>query len=153
VLLRAGHYDQAAELLAHALDVESASIGRPLARLQRAEALARSGRLSDAEHELRAAVLEPVGRGDWPDTLVARMALVRGLIAAARNDPVAAERYLQRAAAGWRRRITTADATGSAAALADLGHPVIGQITPTEELDTVLADLAQLNPGSSHAKL
>jgi DNA-binding SARP family transcriptional activator len=153
VLLRAGYYDQAAELLAHALDVESASIGRPLARLQRAEALARSGRLADAEHELGAAVLEPVGRGDWPDTLVARMALVRGLIAAARNDTVAAKRYLQRAAAGWRRRITTADATGSTAALADLGRPVVGQITPTEELDTVLADLAQLNPGSSHAKL
>jgi DNA-binding SARP family transcriptional activator len=153
VLLRAGHYEEAAELLARALTVESASIGRPLARLQRAEALTRLGRLSDAEQELAATVLEPVGPADWPDTLVARMALVRGLIAAAQNDHVDAQRYFERAAAGWRRRIATADATGSTAALADLGRPVIGQISPAEELDTVLADLAQLNTGSSHAKL
>jgi len=39
------------------------------------------------------------------------------------------------------------------AALADLGRPVIGQISPAEELDTVLADLAQLNTGSNDAKL
>ncbi|MBB5160418.1 AAA family ATPase [Mycobacterium sp. AZCC_0083] len=153
VLLRAGYYDEAAEFLERALNVESASIGRPLARLQRAEALTRSGRLTDAGQELAAAVLEPVGRADWPDTLVARMALVRGLIAAAQGDRAGAQRYLERAAAAWRRRIATADATGSTAALADLGRPVIGQVSPAEELDTVLADLAQLNTGSSHAKL
>jgi len=45
------------------------------------------------------------------------------------------------------------DASGSTAALADLGRPVIGQISPAEELDTVLADLAKLNTGSSHAQL
>jgi tetratricopeptide (TPR) repeat protein len=153
VMLRAGQYDQAAEFLARALDVESASIRRPLARLQRAEALTRLGRLTDAEQELAAAVLEPVGPADWPDTLVARMALVRGLIAAARDDRAEAQRNLERAAAGWRRRIGTTDATGSTAALADLGRPVIGQISPAEELDTVLADLAQLNTGSNDAKL
>jgi DNA-binding SARP family transcriptional activator len=153
VMLRAGQYDQAAQFLARALDVETASIGRPLARLQRAEALTRLGRLTDAEQELAAAVLEPVGPADWPDTLVARMALVRGLIAAARDDRAEAQRNLERAAAGWRRRIGTTDATGSTAALADLGRPVIGQISPAEELDTVLADLAQLNTGSNDAKL
>ncbi len=153
ILLRAGCYEEAAQCLAQALDAESASIGRPLARLQRAEALARLGRLTDAQQELTATALEPVGHADWPDTLVARMALVRGLIAAAQGDRVEAQRYLQRAAAGWRRRITTADASGSTAALADLGRPVIGQISPTEELDTVLADLAQLNTRSRHAKL
>lgn len=153
ILLRAGYYEEAAECLAHALHAESASIGRPLARLQRAEALTRLGRLTDAQQELAAAALEPVGRVDWPDTLVARMALVRGLIAAAKGDLVEARRYLQHAAAGWRRRIATSDSTGSTAALADLGRPVIGQISPTDELDTVLADLAQLNTGSSRAKL
>ena len=81
------------------------------------------------------------------------MALVRGLIAAGRNDRAGAQRYLERAAAGWRRRIQTTDATGSTAALADLGRPVIGQISPAEELNTVLADLAQLNAGSNHANL
>jgi hypothetical protein len=73
------------------------------------------------------------------------MASVRGLLAAAKGDRVEAQRYLDRAAAGWRRRIGAADATGSMSALADLGRPVIGQVSPAEELDTVLADLAQFN--------
>lgn len=153
ILLRADCYDEAEEDLARALDSGSTTIGRPLARLQRAEALTRSGRLADAQHELAATALEPVGRIDWPDTLVARMARVRGLIATARGDRRTAQRYLQQAAAGWRRRLAAADATGSTAALADLGRPVIGQISPTEELDAVVADLAQLDTGSNHAKL
>jgi DNA-binding SARP family transcriptional activator/tetratricopeptide (TPR) repeat protein len=153
ILLRAGHYEEAAVCLAHALRAESASIGRPLAHLQRAEALTRLGRLADAQQELAATALEPVGRADWPDTLVARMTLVRGLIAAAQGDQLQARRYLERAVAGWRRRIADADASGSTAALADLGRPVIGQISPAEELDSVLADLAQLNTGSRHAQL
>jgi DNA-binding SARP family transcriptional activator len=153
ILLRARSYEEAAECLGRALDAKTASIGRPLARLQRAEALTRLGRLTDAQQEIAATVLEPVGRADWPDTLVARMASVRGLIAAAQGDNIDAHRYFQRAAAGWRRRIATADASGSTAALADLGRPVIGQISPAEELDTVLADLAKLNTGSSHAQL
>jgi DNA-binding SARP family transcriptional activator len=153
IVLRAGHYEEAADFLERALRAETASIARPLARLQRAEALTRLGRLDDAQDEIAAAVLEPVGRADWPDMLVARMALVRGLIAAAQDNPADAQRYLERAAAGWRRRIATADASGSTAALADLGRPVIGQISPAEELDTVLAELTQLNSGSKHAKL
>jgi tetratricopeptide (TPR) repeat protein len=153
ILLRARCYEEAAECLAAALGAESASIARPLARLQRAEALTRLGRLTDAQDELAATALEPVGRADWPDTLVARMALVRGLIAAAQGDRIQAQRYLERAAEGWRRRTGTADASGSAAALADLGRPVIGQICPAEELDTVLAELTQLDTGSPHAKL
>jgi hypothetical protein len=77
---------------------------------------------------------------------------VRGLIAAAQGDRGKAERYLQRAAAGWRRRIATDDATGSTAALADLGRPVIGQISPAEELANVRADLVQFNARSTHAE-
>jgi DNA-binding SARP family transcriptional activator len=145
ILLRAGNYEEAAEYLARALNTESTTIGRPLARLQRAEALTRLGRLTDAQQELAATALEPLGRSDWPDTLVARMARVRGLIATAQGDHTKAQRYLQRAAAAWRRRIATADATGSTTALADLGRPVIGQISPEEELTNVLADLTQLN--------
>lgn len=148
ILLRAGYYEEAADLLQRGLEAESASIARPLARLQRAEALTRLGRLAEAQHELAATVLEPVGRADWPDMLIARMALVRGLIAATQGDRLQAQRYLERAAAGWRRRVTAEDATGSTTALADLGRPVIGQICPAEELDTVLAELSQLNTRS-----
>ena len=46
----------------------------------------RAGRADQAETELRAAVLEPVGPGDFPATLVARMSRVQGLIAAGRGD-------------------------------------------------------------------
>jgi tetratricopeptide (TPR) repeat protein len=145
ILLRAGNYEEAAEYLARALNTESPTIARPLARLQRAEALTRLGRLTDAQQELADTALEPLGRSDWPDTLVARMARVRGLIATAQGDHIKAQRYLQRAAAGWRRRIATTDATGSIVALADLGRPVTGQISPEEELRTVLTDLDQLN--------
>lgn len=152
ILLRAGFHEEAAECLARALKNESAAIGRPLARLQLAEALTLLGRLSEARGELAAAALEPVGRADWPDTLVARMAWVRGLIAAAEGDHGKAERYLQRAAVGWRRRIATADATGSTVALADLGRPVIGQVSPAEELANVQAYLVQFNARSTHAE-
>lgn len=121
----------------------STGVGVP--RAQRAEALARLGRLHDAKGELAATALEPVSPADWPDTLVARMSSVRGLIAAAEGDSAAARRHLQHAADGWRRRVDHADATGSTAALADLGRPVIGQISPAEELEAVLADLASLD--------
>ncbi len=155
VLLRAGHYQQAAALLGRALDVEATSMGRPLARLQRAEALARSGSLDDAKAELAATALEPVGRSDWPDVLVARMSSVRALIAAANGDSTAAQHHLQRAAACWRRRIAAADAGERySAVLSDLGRPVIGLISPSDELDLVLADLAQLQPNEgTHANL
>lgn len=153
VLLRAGAYHDAEALLARALQTEHAAIGRPLARLQRAEALTRLGRLHDAKEELAATALEPVIPADWPDTLVARMSAVRGLIAAAEGDHAGAKRDLERAAAAWRRRTDYADATGSTAALADLGRPVIGQVSAADELRTVLADLAQIKNRSSHAKL
>jgi DNA-binding SARP family transcriptional activator/tetratricopeptide (TPR) repeat protein len=155
VLLRAGSYPAAAALLAQALDVQGASIGRPLARLQRAQALARSGNLEEAKAELAATALEPVGRSDWPDVLVARMSSVRALIAAADGDPTTAEHHLRRAAACWRRRIDAADAGERyTAVLADLGRPVIGLISPADELDEVLVDLAQLQPNRGiHADL
>ena len=155
VLLRAGHYLQAATLLGRALDVAATSIGRPLARLQRAEALARSGNLDDARAELAATALEPVGRSDWPDVLVARMSSVRGLIAAANGDSTMARHHFQRAAACWRRRVAAADpGERYTAVLADLRRPVIGLISPADELNEVLADLAQLQPSEgSHAHL
>jgi tetratricopeptide (TPR) repeat protein len=155
VLLRAGHYPQAATFLGRALDVAATSIGRPLARLQRAEALARSGNLDGAKAELAATALEPVGRSDWPDVLVARMSSVRALIAAATGDFTTARHHLQRAAACWRRRVAAADAGERyTAVLADLGRPVIGLISPADELDEVLAGLAQLQPNEgTHANL
>ena len=52
-------------------------MSRPLARLARAEALTRLGRLDEAEAELRATALEPVGPSDYPDTLVARLSRIQ----------------------------------------------------------------------------
>ena len=149
VALLAGDYQLAADLLAAALESPDASIGRPLARLQRAEALARHGKLDDAEAELAAVVLEPVRPGDWPDTLVARMSGVEGLIAAGRGDLVQAERRLQEAAAGWRHRLSPAElGQRMADVMVDLGRPIIGLVVPTEELAIVEADLGSLAAGT-----
>jgi tetratricopeptide (TPR) repeat protein len=145
VMLRAGSHTAAADLLARALEVPGAAIGRPLARLQRAEALARSGRPAEAKTELSAVALEPVGPGDWPDILVAKMLMVRALMHVADGDIATAEKNMQRAAAGWRRRMTeTGAGERYSAVLADLGRPVIGLISPADELDAVLTELTQL---------
>ena len=92
------------------------SVG-PLARLQRAEALARQGQLDDAEAELAEVVFEPVREGDWPETLVIRMAAVEGLIAAGRGDSAKAQRLLDRGG----RWLATADACGPGRAAIAVG--------------------------------
>jgi tetratricopeptide (TPR) repeat protein len=142
VAMHAGEYEAAAALLGSALDVPDASIGRPLARLQRAEALARAGRLDEAETELGEVVFEPVREGDWPETLVVRMASVEGLVAAGRGDLELARRRLGEAVQGW-RRLTPEDLSARmASVMADLGRPIIGLVLPVEELATAEADLA-----------
>jgi hypothetical protein len=83
--------------------------------------------------------------GDWPDTLVARICHVQGLVAAALGDHTQAVRRLQEAADGWRHRVGAADAGERwSSALADLGRPVVGVVEPERELRGVLDDLAGL---------
>lgn len=144
VAMRVGEYQAAAALLASALAVREASIGRPLARLQRAEALARHDQLDEAESELAEVVLEPVREGDWPETLVIRMANVEGLIAAGRGDHELARRRLGEAVDGWRRLTSANPGDRIATVMADLGRPIIGLILPAEELAATEADLATL---------
>jgi DNA-binding SARP family transcriptional activator/tetratricopeptide (TPR) repeat protein len=144
--LETGDYDEAERLLREALE-GGANVSRPLARLARAEALARLGRCADAEVELRATALEPVGPADFPDTLVPRLTRVQGLIAAARGDHGLAERRLEEAADGWRRRVTPSAGERLTAALADFGRPVIGLVDPALELERVSADLRALEVG------
>jgi tetratricopeptide (TPR) repeat protein len=143
VALARGNHALAAEHYAAALSAEG-PFSRPIARLERADALARLGRCDEAERELRAAALEPVRAGDWPDTLVARINWVQGLVAATRGDHPLAARRLHEAAAGWRRRVGTADAGERwTSALADLGRPV-DVVEPERELERVLDDLEAL---------
>jgi tetratricopeptide (TPR) repeat protein len=145
VALRAGDYENAIELLTAALADPDAAIGRPLARLQRAEAFARLGAADEAEAELVNVALEPVRLGDWPDTLVARMTGVEGLIALARGDRALARRRLTAAADWWRQRRSPAELGQRMTDLMlDLGRPIIGLVVPTDELATVEADLASL---------
>lgn len=144
VALAGGDCALAAERYGQAL-AAGGPFSRPIARLERAEALARLGRCDEAERELRDAVLEPVRPGDWPDTLVARIARVQGLVAAARGDEALAARRLEEAAEGWRRRVGVADAGERwSSALADLGRPVVGVVEPDRELARVLEDLENL---------
>jgi DNA-binding SARP family transcriptional activator len=152
VALEQGDYARAAELLEQAL-AQDAPISRPLTRLRRAEALARSGRLAEAERELRATTLEPVRPSDFPATLVARLARVQGLIAALAGEQELAERRLTEAAEGWRRQISTLSRGDSlTVALADLGRPVVGLIEPEWELERVLADLRTIQAGKQGAE-
>ena len=144
VALACGDHALAAEHYAAAL-AAGGPFSRPIARLERAEALARLGRCDEAERELRDAALEPVRAGDWPDTLVARISGVQGLVAAARGDHALAVRRLQEAAHGWRGRIGAADAGERwTSALADLGRPVVGVVEPERELERILDDLEDL---------
>jgi len=145
----AGRHRTAADELGLALDL-GAPVSRPLARLLRAEALARAGRPDEAERELRAVVLEPVSPADVPDTLVARMSHVQGLIALRRGDRPLAARRLREAESGWLRRCGQGRAEhdsdagqGYVAALIDLGRPpVAALIEPAKELAAVRADIA-----------
>jgi DNA-binding SARP family transcriptional activator len=145
VALRAGDHEAGAILLGDALAVPEAGIGRPLARLQRGDALARLGRLDEAEEELAQVALEPMRPGDWPDTLVARAAGLQGLIAARRGAVDDAQRLLGQAAAAWRRRLSPVElAERMTSVMADLGRPIIGLVVPAEELAIIEADLAAL---------
>jgi DNA-binding SARP family transcriptional activator len=141
----AGDHEAAAELLGGALEGDP-PVSRALARLIRAESLTALGRLGEAERELRATALEPLGSGDFPDTLVARLARVQGLIASARGDPALATQRLEEAARTWRRRAGV-DRPGDSymAVLADFGRPpVLGLVEPRRELERVEAELAAL---------
>ncbi|MFL5826829.1 MAG: ATP-binding protein, partial [Thermoleophilaceae bacterium] len=145
VAIGCGDYELGANVLAEALEHEMPA-SRPLARLARAEALVRLGRLEEAEAELRETALEPVSRTDFPDTLVARLTRVQGLIAATRGDRELARKRLAEAAEGWRRRTGAAVAGESYVAnLVDLGRPPVqGLVEPQRELDRVLAEIADL---------
>lgn len=145
----AGDHKTAAGELGLALDL-GAPVSRPFARLRRAEALARDGRADDAEHELRGVALEPVSPADLPDTLVARMSHVQGLIALRRGNVSLAERRLRAAESGWLRRLgrdhgegDSESGQGYVAALIDLGRPpVAALVEPARELAALRADIA-----------
>jgi tetratricopeptide (TPR) repeat protein len=140
VALAADRFTEAAELLGRAL-AEGAAVSRVSAGLFRAEALARAGDPAGATGQLRAALLEPVGRADQPWSLVPRVAWVQALIAVAASEPTAARRRLDESAEAWRRvstRAVDSDGDGFLASLVDLGRPpVVGLVEPARELDRI----------------
>lgn len=143
--LTTGDSPAAADELRLALEAD-APVSRPLTRLQLAEALATTGRTADAEAEVRAAALEPVTASDFPDTLVARMQWVQGLIAWRGGDQPLAATRLHQSAASWQRRVVATKAGERYAAnIVDLGRPPLSTlIEPDRELATVLATLSEV---------
>ncbi len=138
--------------LTSALDL-GAPVSRAATRLRLAEALARAGQPDQAEAELRAVALEPVGPGDFPAALVAQMSRVQGRIAAARGDVVLAGRYLSESLASWQRIAGTPDSrqagAGYVAGLIDLGRPPVSSLVePARELAAVGVELAALRAGA-----
>ncbi|MFA9271892.1 MAG: transcriptional activator domain-containing protein, partial [Baekduiaceae bacterium] len=145
VALAAGEDAVAADLLDRALR-GGAKCSRASARLARAEALTHLERCDEAEAELRATALEPVGPADQPDTLVPRMARLQGLIAAQRGDRDLAERRLREAVDGWRRVAGDRDGERYAALLMDVGRlPLGGMVMPAQELERAEHDLEALD--------
>ena len=142
VALAAGDFGQAERSLGEALDA-GAAVPRALARLARADALVHLGRAEEAEAELRAATLEPLGPADFPATLVPRLARVQGLVAAARGDRPRAEAHLREAAAAWRRQLLAGE---RGTYWLDLGRPpVAGLVEPDRELEQLERELAALD--------
>ena len=145
ISLAAGHYAEAARMLAEAL-AEGADVSRPAARLARAEALARSRRPDDAAAELRRAALEPVRDTDLPWALVPRMARVQGLIALARGDHALARRRLGEAADSWQRHLRHDAGAEFMATVVDLARPpIVGLVEPEWELRRLTTELAELD--------
>jgi DNA-binding SARP family transcriptional activator len=142
VALAAGDFAEAERRLGDALEA-GAPVPRALARLARADALVHLGRAEEAEAELRAATLEPLGPSDFPATLVPRLTRVQGLVAAARGDRAKAEAHLREAAAGWRHQL---DAGERGTYWLDLGRPpVAGMVEPDRELAQIERELAALD--------
>jgi tetratricopeptide (TPR) repeat protein len=153
VALAAGDADQAERRLAAALEAQ-APVSRAQALLARAEALVALGRLDEAEAALRATALAPIGRADFPHTLVMRLERLQGLVAAGRGEHELARRRLRESAEGW-RQLLQADASGVAngwtATLVDFGRvPVAGLVEPARELERVEADLRAMPAGDAH---
>jgi hypothetical protein len=132
--------------------VAGAPISRPLTRLALAEALARSGEVERASQQVRATVLEPLNPGDFPDSLVPRLARVQGLIAIAKGDRDEALRRLEEALGGWERLLArSVRAESITTVLADLGRPVVGLVEPERELERVRADFDVIRTGGTIA--
>ena len=149
IAVGAGENDRAVDLLYRSLE-GGALVSRPAARLARAEALARLDRADDADAELRAVTLEPVGPADRPAVLVARLTYVQGLVAIARGDGELARTRLEESAAAWRRITTIFDPDDYLGNLVDLGRPTVGTVDPAFELARVERELADLTR-SAHA--
>jgi hypothetical protein len=144
VALACGDPERAAAQLERALET-GGPFSPPLARLARAEALAALGRCDEADDEVRATALEPVGPADFPDTLVARLTRVQGLIAAARGEQDLARRRLQESAAAWRRINDRGRGARMNAVFADFGRPAVGIVEPARELAQVETELEELH--------
>ena len=149
VAMAAGRYDEAAELLGLAL-AGPADVSRVSAGLTRAEALAMAGDAAGATTQLRASLLEPVGRADQAWALVPRIAWVQALAAHARGEEAETRRRLDESATAWRRLAGTAEeraGEGYLASMVDLGRPpVIGLVEPARELARIDALAATLAP-------
>ena len=157
VALAAGEDETAIQRLGAALSVPATRhFSRPVARLLLAEARLRNGDPAGAERELDLIPAEPVTAADLPDTLVARLVRIEGLLAAERGDPEQALTRFAEAEAAWRRRLGPGGIPGDAVIMnvVDLGRPAVaGLIEPAVELGRVLADRALvLRAAGRHAE-
>jgi DNA-binding SARP family transcriptional activator len=153
VLLAAGRPGEARESLEACLAVEDGRVPRAALRLAATEAALAAGDLSGARAHLDRFPFEPVGPGDDPAGLIARLDRVTGLVLLAEGQRAPGLAHLAAAAARWKRLLgggRPAEQAGREllSGMIDLGRPpVAGLSDPARELARVRAEHDRASAG------
>ncbi|MBJ7454870.1 MAG: tetratricopeptide repeat protein, partial [Thermoleophilia bacterium] len=146
VLLAADRPAEARASLEECLGVEAGRIPRAALRLAAAEAALAAADLPGARAHLDRFPFEPVGPGDDPAGLIARLDRVTGLVHLAEGDRGQGMAHLAAAAARWERLLGAPRPAARAgeellSVMIDLGRPpVAGLSDPAGELARVRAE-------------
>ncbi|MGD9694921.1 MAG: AAA family ATPase [Thermoleophilia bacterium] len=142
-LVAAGRAGEGLARIEAALDESACRVPRAALRLSAAEAALAAGDPAAARRHLERFPFEPVGAGDDPPLLVARLDRITGLVAGAEGDRAGAVAHLRRAEESLRRTMAGERSAGAAgeemmAMMIDLGRPpVAGLGEPAVELERV----------------
>ena len=153
-LLAAGRPGEARSALEGCLALEEARVPRAALRLSAAEAALGDAGPAAARAHLERFPFEPVGAGDDPAGLVARLDRVTGLVLLAAGEREAGMAHLDAAVGRWERLLEAARPASEAgeellSVMIDLGRPpVAGLSDPAGELEKVRDERARAAGGA-----
>jgi tetratricopeptide (TPR) repeat protein len=149
VLLAAGRPDEALAVLEGVLSDGAQRVPRAATRILAVEAALATGDPSRAAGHLDRFPFDPVRAGDQPETLVARLDRVSGLVRIAAGDIAGGVALLDEAAGRWSVLAADTRPAGATAqdvlgVMIDLGRaPVAGLTEPARELERLHAERAR----------